>query len=499
MYGGPVRFMLVAMAGGIDRRLLMAGAGELAFLSALPPVSAQEARPAVRFDPDIEPVVKLLEETPRSKLVEEVAARVKAGLSYPDVVAALLLAGIRNIRPRPQVGFKFHAVMVVNSAHAASMASPSSERWLPIFWALDHFKEAQATDVKEGDWTMGPVEEARVPAGSKVREAFVQAMDAWDEGAADVAAAGVARSLGANAAFELLATYGARDLRDIGHKAIYMAGAWRLLSCIGRQHAEPVIRSLAFALLKHEGENPAKADLPADRPWRQNRERAGKIRDDWQGGAISDEATVEMIKALRAGAGPDLVVELLNRGAAPQSVWDGLLAAAGEFLMRQTDIAMIHAVTTTNALHFAYTECSDDRLRRMLLLQAASFMVMFRSRGKWGEDAARIDSLEAEAASGPDEVLSRIGPDTAGAARRVLGLARRPGGAKALMDAARLLVFLKGDDAHDYKFSSAVLEDYGAVSPAWRDRFLAANVFNLQGSGFRDNALVARVRAALGG
>ena len=42
--------------------------------------------------------------------------------------------------------------------------------------------------------------------------------------------------------------------------------------------------------------------------------------------------------------------------------------------------------------------------------------------------------------------------------------------AKQLMDAARLLVFLKGDDAHDYKFSSAVLEDYYHVSPDWRNQ-----------------------------
>ena len=46
--------------------------------------------------------------------------------------------------------------------------------------------------------------------------------------------------------------YGARDFRDIGHKAIYVANAWRTLQTIGWQHAEPVLRSLAYALLDHE-------------------------------------------------------------------------------------------------------------------------------------------------------------------------------------------------------------------------------------------------------
>ena len=67
------------------------------------------------------------------------------------------------------------------------------------------------------------------------------------------------------------------------------------------------------------------------------------------------------------------------------------------------------------------------------------------------------------------------------------------------MAAARRLVFLKGTDAHDYKFSSAVLEDYYHVSPTWRDRVLATSFHYLPTSRQPDNKLVARTRAALGG
>lgn len=66
-----------------------------------------------------------------------------------------------------------------------------------------------------------------------------------------------------------------------------------------------------------------------------------------------------------------------------------------------------------------------------------------------------------------------------------------------LIAAARRLIFLKGNNSHDYKFSSAVLEDYYHVSPAWRERFLASSVFSLRGSGGPDNDLVKRTRAAL--
>jgi hypothetical protein len=83
------------------------------------------------------------------------------------------------------------------------------------------------------------------------------------------------------------------------------------------------------------------------------------------------------------------------------------------------------------------------------------------------------------------------------AAGQTLATVRTDADAEAFIDAARLLVFLKGRDSHDYKFSSAVLEDCARLSPEWRGRFLAASVFNLRGSQDKDNPLVARTRAAL--
>ena len=117
--------------------------------------------------------MRLLEETPRDRLLEEVADRIRRGVSYQELLAALLLAGVKNVEPRPSVGFKFHTVLVVNSAHLASMASPPEHRWLPIFWALDYYKSAAARDVEErGDWTMSAVDESALPPAHRARRAF---------------------------------------------------------------------------------------------------------------------------------------------------------------------------------------------------------------------------------------------------------------------------------------------------------------------------------------
>ncbi len=210
-------FLRRAATGGT-----MLGLGGLSFLSGLPPVSAAEARLApgtVPLLPDMEPLVRLLEDTPRERLLKVVGARVRRGLSYQQILAALLLAGVRNIQPRPSVGFKFHAVLAVNSVYQAGLSAADVDRWLALFWALDYFKDSQARDMQEGGWRMKPVDEARLPVAPKTQQAFREAMDTWDEEEADAAVARLARTAGSDQVFELLYRYGARDFRSIGHKA----------------------------------------------------------------------------------------------------------------------------------------------------------------------------------------------------------------------------------------------------------------------------------------
>ena len=485
--------------------------GDFSFLQGLQPVSAEEtilSPDMVQLGSEIEPVVRLLEKTSRDRLLEEVGARVKSGkLSYQQILAALQLAGVRNVQPRP-VGFKFHSVLVVNSAHLASMASPDRDRWLPIFWALDYYKKAEAEDVSQNNWTMAPVKEAEVPVAHRARKAFIQAMESWNEPAADAAIAGLVRTASVGEIFELFARFGSRDFRDIGHKAIFVANSFRTLQNIGWQHAEPILRSLAYALLAHEGTNPSGRDSELDRPWRQNQALQKEIPSDWQNGKRRDEAVAELLEVFRQASPSDActsVVGHLKNGLAPESVWDAGFQFASELLMRNPGIIALHAVTSANAMHYAYQACAKDRTRRLLLLQFAAFLTMFRQDPKNLEDKQeRIHLLEpAELPASSDEALESIFAevtiDRYESARKILAFCRRDADhARQFVDNARRMLFLKGNNAHDYKFTSAVLEDFYQISPGLRESFLAASVYNLRGSGERDNPLVQRTRAALG-
>ena len=171
--------------------------------------------------------------------------------------------------------------------------------------------------------------------------------------------------------------------------------------------------------------------------------------------------------------------------------------------MRQPGIIGLHGLTTTNALKYGYRTTGDDNTRRMLLLQNCAFLPMFRSaaEGRGKVQALSVGKLEPVSPENPeqaaDEIFADVSRNKQRAAAKVLSYLQSGGSADALISAARRLVYLKGNDAHDYKFSSAVLEDYRHVSPQWRDKFLALSVFNLRGSGERDSRIVERTRAAL--
>jgi hypothetical protein len=497
------------MAPAYDRRSFLSASTAFGFLQSLPPVSAADAAAnpkLVAFEPEIEPLVRVLEDTPRDKVLEEIGNRVKKGTSYRDVLAALFLAGIRNVQPRP-VGFKFHAVLVVNAAHLASLAGPDRDRWLPIFWAIDNFKGAQAQNLKEGGWRMKPAGELKLPPSHTAFEAFTHAMDEWDVDAADVAVASLVRTASSHQLFEVFSRYGCRDFRDIGHKAIYVANAFRLLDTIGTQHAEPVLRSLAYALLEHEGDNPSKRDGAPDRSGRRNAELAKKIKGVWQAGRLNAAASSDVLEAVRTGTDAelgDLVVSLVNRGVAPSSIWDGLFLAAGELLMRQPGIIGLHTLTSLNALHYSFqTATGDEQTRKLLLLQAAAFLPQFHERMKTGKLAEiRINKLEpfdGPAPTNAGEVFEKLSKDKLSAARLALAyLQSRPGVERELIDAGRRLIFLKGTDSHDYKFSAAVMEDYTRFTPGLRRQFLAASLFWLKGTSTADSPLVKRIYSALG-
>src|ERR1700719_1870658 len=91
-------------------------------------------------------LVNLLEDSPRELIPRELVRLIRRGLRYEDLLSALALAAVRNVQPYPDVGYKYHSVMVLRPVHLTTQHRSSSDKWLPIAWATDYFKEAQAQE-----------------------------------------------------------------------------------------------------------------------------------------------------------------------------------------------------------------------------------------------------------------------------------------------------------------------------------------------------------------
>lgn len=510
----------------MDRRDFLAAAGSAATLT-LAGTLGRTARA------DIHDLLSLLQDTPRSQIVERVVARIRSGTSYEDLLAALTLATVRNVSPYPDVGFKYHAVMVLHAIHHTTRGTPSAERWLPMLWAVDYFKEEQADERHSGGWTMAarPPVPTPAPSPDQARSALAAALDNWDLESADTAVVNFASVAQPRDVFQLLWKYGARDFRGIGHKAITVQNAHRMLNLLGWEHRDPVLRSTVAALVNfYEDPNPSTTELREEAAWRQNTALRREIPEIWLQGRLDSAASADVLAALRESDTLETgraVVDFLRDGISPDSIWHAVHAAGAELLMTDPGVVPLHAQTVSNALQYAFRQSSDPGTRQLMLLQGAAFIPRFRGMsGRARRGVARLEELaplpvEAPVASGTsasgtdatgagtsgaaatfsdalDEIFSTGRDARAQAMGKTLGYLEAGGALQPLVDRIRHYLVANGTNSHHYKFAEAAIENH-AVSPRspWRDRYLAAGFAYFNGPWNRTNATVRGARELL--
>lgn len=480
---------------------------------------AVEAPPAtMRFGPDIEPIVRLIEETPRDRCIAVFIDQLRRGLPYRRFLAAVFFAGIRRFRSH-------HDVYKIHSVHQVSLDARPEERLLPLFWALHGYKKHQEdfprpllTELK------GPL-----PAAEKASAELADAMERFDADKAERALVTLARNQGARQTMEQLWVYGLRNLGAGGHAAILVANCFRALETIGWQEAEQTLRFVVqdFYLLSAEKPDPH---------WLSNTSRAerhlDKLPATWAAGKADPAATRELFSLLREGKvepACELAIKQLLGGVGAQAQWDAVHLATAELMVRHKSgwglaSRPLHANTSTNALHYAFRTCTTSRTRLLALLQAVAWAAS-RTGGDLPDlGDVRIAELPAAsvAAAAEDAVAeifallpSRTYRWDPQVKKAVLGYGERDAAdeacrkafvlAKKHPDKAPLFVQTAhswlcqkaNDDAHEYKFLAAILEDAACVSPEWQPHLLAASVHYFHGKQTPDNPVIQQVQEAL--
>jgi hypothetical protein len=376
-------------------------------------------------------------------------------------MAAVFLAGVRNVNPRPP-GYAMHCVFMIHAAHLLSLQCPANMRHLPMYFALDQFKDCQAKDAAEtaGDYRMteltGPM-----PSPERAIPELIRGLEDWNADRAERAVAVASKYAGFEQIFDVLWTYAVRDFRYVGHKAIYAANAYRTLMTIGWQHAEPVLRSLVVSLVDPEPGTGVGNYVMADQVWSANQKLAAIPLPPDRSGAPPDAATTgEIVKAIRTVSPNEVCADVMHRlmkGASTASVWDAIHLSAAEMAMRIGDrnIAEIHALTSANAMHFIWRMAGAPRTRLLVLLQAVGWA------GQARMEAEKLDAKlrKADILSVPDGAVSHVADE----------MARSDYLSGALKQAVT-----KANEAHYYKYPVALVEDTGLISELWRPRFAAA-------------------------
>jgi hypothetical protein len=488
-------------------------------LCGLAAFSAEPPPEKIRFGPDLEPIVRLMEETPREQCVRVFLAELRRGLPYRRFLAASLFAGIRRTHSHHEV-YKIHAV------HQVGMDVRAQERLLPLFWALNGYKQRQE------DFPLPAMTElvGSLPSAEHAAGEFREAIECGNQSRAELALVALGRGHGARPAMEQLWSYGCRNGSSGGHMAICLVNCLRALETIGWQEAEPALR---FVVQDWFAAGYWRPDASYHANQARMDEHLRRLPADWAGGRGDQAATLELLGQIRQGQAEPasaLAIQQLRRGVTAQALWDAVHLATAELLVRHNDgwglaSRPLHSNTSTNALHYAFRTGTDPATRLLVLLQAIAWAAD-KTGGDRASGALRdlsitdlpVIGLPASSEDAIVDIFAQLPArhyrwdrnrgavltygtraDADEACCKAFALAReRPGAVPLFVQTAHSWLCRKAsNDHHEYKFLAAILEDVGWVSPQWRPHLLAASVHYFHGDRSPDNPVIQQVRDAL--
>jgi hypothetical protein len=181
----------------------------------------------------LEPLARLMEETPADGLLPLLVDRLKTGTELRQLVAAGALANARTFGGQNYIGF--HALMALPPAYEMARELPADRRALPVLKVL-YRNTANIQKDGRGKTTLHPLHEEDQPAAGTALHA---AMRSGDMDAAERAFAAAARR-GPEAAFDDLQPL-VQDEVDV-HRVVLAYRAWALLDFTGREHAHSLLR-----------------------------------------------------------------------------------------------------------------------------------------------------------------------------------------------------------------------------------------------------------------
>ena len=487
-----------AFLADVGRGMLIASVGlGTASELGLAPAFAADPPDALDFG-KLEPLVRLMQETPAAKLLPALTGQLKSGADLRRLVTAAAFANARTFGGEDYVGF--HTMMALAPALHMSRELPEKLQPLPVFKVLYRNTSRIQEHGGRKDEVLHPVQPGTLPEVIPAGEALRDAVRRKDVTEAERTFAALAQLSDADALNHLL--YAVQDQTEV-HRVVLPYRAWDLLELVGHEQAHTLLRQSvrycvkAESYSRHATSDEPRTLLPKLLEQQKLLDRAPGTRpadDQWV-----DELSRTFFKSTAPQAAEAAAVALAE-GFAPAAIGEAISLAANQLILRDVgrqprdevtgkplgsvhgDSIGVHACDSANAWRNLARVGNPRNTFACLILGAYQVALDRTNRGgdflNWEPFPIKRHLNEAKSTT-PDALLrdadEAIRGNLQGRAAAVIArygaLGHDPRGVFDLM----LKYAISEDGAlHAEKFYRTVTEEFSTARPVFRWRQLIA-------------------------
>ena len=459
----------------------------------LAPALADDAAERLDFGA-LEPLVRIMQETPVAKLLPLLAEKLRAGTDLKQLVAAGALANARTFGGEDYVGF--HTIMALAPSFHMALEMPAEQQALPVFKVLyrntNRIQESggakrevlHPVSPEAGDTNLAP--------GLRLRAA------ARDKDVARAEAIFASIAVTPEDAFDAL-LHEVQDETEV-HRVVLPYRAWDLLGLIGREHATTLLRQSVRYCVK------------AEKSWAAGRSREllanlleeHKLLTAAPGTRTAEDKWVEELGMTIFKATPEqaatATAAALAEGMTPDAVGEAISLAANQIILRDHgrpprdevpgkplgsvhgDSIGVHACDSANAWRQMARVARPRNTFACLILGAYQVALDRAERGgdflNW-EPLPLARHVESVKTTDPAGLLRELDEAIRGNLQaRASALAQCYGQQghepRALFDLLRRYAISEDGALHAEKYYRTVSEEFAATRPAFRWRQLCA-------------------------
>ena len=481
----------------VGQGMLVATVGaEVANGLGLSPALAEDAPSELSFG-SLEPLVRLMQETPVDRLLPKLVAELRAGTALSRLVAAGAMANARTFGGEDYVGF--HTIMALAPALHMAQELPTDQQPLPVFKVLYRNTNRIQEHGGRKSEVLHPVQPAPVPEGRVGGEVLREAVRNKDVNAAEQTFAALAGGSPEDAFNHLL--YAVQDHTEV-HRVVLPYRAWDLMGLIGKEQAHTLLRQSVRYCVRAESWD--------GRAYGEPRELLPKMLDEYKllgrtpGDRKAEDAWVDQLSQTIFKSTPQqaaaAVAAALAEGISPADIGEAVTLAANQLILRDMgrtpnmevpgkpigsvhgDSIGVHACDSANAWRNMARVSNARNCFASLILGA--YQVAF-DRVDRGGDFLHWSPLPLEehlhrvTTTDPDGLLREADEAIRGnlqaRASAIIGqygqLGHEP---RAVFDLLIRYAVSEDGSLHAEKFYRTVSEEFASTRPAYRWRHLVA-------------------------